>query len=135
MKKVFTIIFIISLLALPTYVLAIDLGSNLTKEVAVEAGYSDTTDETTFAQMLGTVVKGALSIVGIIFTILMVYAGYIWMTARGEEERTKKAKTLINQAIIGLIITLGAYSITAFVVPKLLERTTGSNQVLEDVQN
>jgi len=53
----------------------------------------------------------------------MVYAGYLWMTARGESDQVDKAKKIIVQSIIGLVITVGAYSITAFVVPALLKRT------------
>ena len=62
---------------------------------------------------------------GVIFLVLMVYAGYLWMTARGTEEQIEKAKKIIMAAMIGLIITLGAYSITAFVVPAILERAVG----------
>lgn len=102
---------------------AIDLGNNYVKDAAVKAGYASGTNDTTFAETLGVVVKTALSFVGIIFLSLMVYAGYLWMTARGESDQVDKAKKIIVQSIIGLIITVGAYSITAFVVPAVLERT------------
>ena len=104
---------------------AIDLGAGGAQKAADAAGYGVAT-ETTFAQTLGTVVQAVLSLVGIIFLSLMVYAGYLWMTAMGEEEQVKKAKTIIRQSLIGLIITVGAYSITAFVLPVILARTTGS---------
>ncbi len=102
---------------------AIDLGKNYVSNAANKAGYASGTNETTFAATLGTVVKTALSFVGVIFLSLMVYAGYLWMTARGESDQVDKAKKIIVQSIIGLIITVGAYSITAFVVPAVLART------------
>jgi hypothetical protein len=121
------IVFSVSLaffLGVVSHAYAIDLGSNLTQNAANKAGYdaANTTD-TTFAETLGLVVQTALSFVGIIFLSLMVYAGYLWMTARGEDAQVDKAKTIIIQSVIGLAITIGAYSITAFVVPAILKRT------------
>ncbi|MBD3311357.1 MAG: hypothetical protein GF349_02570 [Candidatus Magasanikbacteria bacterium] len=126
MKKIITTLTILTLLIIPVSVFAIDLGTGLTEDAALRAGYSAGTTETTFAETLGTVVKAALSLVGIIFTLLLVYAGYLWMTARGEEDKVNKATKIIQAAIVGLIITLAAYSITNFVVPRVLERTTGN---------
>ncbi len=103
---------------------AIDLGGNMAKTAADKAGFdaANTTD-TTFAETLGTVVQAVLSLVGIIFLSLMIYAGALWMTARGDTDQVEKSKRLITQSLVGLIIVVGAYSITAFVVPAVLERT------------
>ncbi len=48
------------------------------------------------------------------------------MTAGGESEKVNKAKLLIRQAIIGLIIILSSYSITSWILNKLLD---GGGQV------
>ncbi|MEK7084558.1 MAG: hypothetical protein AAB932_04955, partial [Patescibacteria group bacterium] len=48
-----------------------------------------------------------------------------WMIARGAQDEIDKSKKIITGAIIGLILTVGAYSITSFIVPAVLERTTG----------
>lgn len=60
------------------------------------------------------IIRAALDVLGIIFLVLMVYAGFLWMTAGGEEEKVTKAKSLIYRAILGLAIILAAYSITWF---------------------
>ncbi|MFA5937372.1 MAG: hypothetical protein WC822_05880 [Candidatus Paceibacterota bacterium] len=65
--------------------------------------------------IIGRVINSALTLVGTIFFILMVYAGYLWMTARGNEQQTEKAKTIITTAIIGLVVIVSAYAITVFV--------------------
>ena len=114
-----------TLTIVPTAVFALDLGGSLAGEAAVKAGYSARTTETTFAETLGSVIQVALSFVGIIFTALMVYAGFLWMTARGDENMVEKSKKTLTTAVVGLVITLGSYSITAFVLPRVLERTTG----------
>lgn len=90
-------------------------GQNL-KSVGVKSGSSVNTDLPT---LVGGIISAALTLVGIIFLILMVYAGYLWMTARGENEQVEKAKNIIQASIIGIVIVLSAYAITTFVTSKL----------------
>ncbi|PIR74118.1 MAG: hypothetical protein COU35_04135 [Candidatus Magasanikbacteria bacterium CG10_big_fil_rev_8_21_14_0_10_47_10] len=115
----------VALLIVPASVHAIDLGGSIVRNAATQAGYSADTNETTAAAIIGDVIRVALSFVGVLFLVLMVYAGFLWMNARGEESQIQKAQDIIRAAIIGLIITVGAYSITQFIVPKILERTSG----------
>jgi hypothetical protein len=126
MKKFFLsiIITVVSVVALVGSVHAINLGGSMLNNAGSRAGYADATT-TSFAEILGGVVKVALSFVGVIFLLLMVYAGYLWMTARGDEGQVEKAETIIRSSIIGIVITTAAYSIAAFVLPAILSRTTG----------
>ena len=128
MKSIHKKIIIITLallVFLPISVGAINLGGEMVKKAAGEAGYDDATNEQTFAETIGLVIRIVLSFVGVIFLALMVYAGYLWMTARGQDEQIDKATKIITSSIVGMIITVGAYSITAFVVPRILEGATG----------
>lgn len=70
-------------------------------------------------EFAGKLIGAFLSLFGIIFMVLMIYGGYIWMDARGREEELQKAKDIIRSAIIGLIIVMIAYLITYFVVSRL----------------
>ncbi len=104
----------------------IGLGSNgLAGKVAGTAGYDSGASDTALAETVGRVIKAVLSLSGIIFLALTVYAGFLWMTARGAEEQITTAKNIISAAIIGLFITLSAYAITTFVVDKLTQSTSG----------
>jgi hypothetical protein len=124
MKKYLAILSLGYLLFTPVYAQALDLGldgENVSvKDVALGAGYDETTDEKTLARNVGLIVRAAMSLLGIIFTALLVYAGFNWMIARGEEEKVKKSQEIIKMAIIGLIVTVAAYSITYFVMSALL---------------
>lgn len=62
------------------------------------------------------IIRSVLQVLGILFLILTVYAGFLWMTAGGNEDQVKKAKSLLFQAVIGLVIILAAYAITQFVI-------------------
>ncbi len=88
--------------------------------VADGAGYDPTN---TFDGMIGKIILTALSLLGIIFLILLIYAGYLWMTAAGNEQQVSKAQSMISTAIIGLVIVLSAYSISYFVLSSLQEGT------------
>lgn len=89
------------------------------------AGYAEIpAGESGFLQArVGAIIKAALGLLGTVFLGFLVYAGYLWMTAGGNEEEVTKAKKLITQAIIGLAIVLAAYAITAFVVRGLVNAT------------
>ncbi len=65
--------------------------------------------------VVGTGIQVALSLVGMIFLVLMVYAGFLWMTARGDEEQVKKARNIIVGTLIGLVIVISAYAISILV--------------------
>lgn len=65
--------------------------------------------------LVATIIKGALSLLGVVFIILIVLAGYRWMMASGNDEAITKSKGTIKHAIIGLAIVLAAYTITDFV--------------------
>ena len=91
-------------------------GGMLDKVVDSGTGYkSGQTPE----MIIGAVIKTALSLVGMLFLVLMVYGGYLWMVDRGNNSQVEKAKGLISAAVIGLIIVLGAYAVTYFVVETL----------------
>lgn len=95
-------------------VLALDFGGAGVKNAADKAGYAAATTDTTLAETIGVVIKVVLSFVGVIFLALVFYAGYLWMTAHGDETQIEKAQSIIRSAVTGLIITVGAYSITVF---------------------
>jgi len=69
---------------------------------------------------VATVIKTILALVGTIFLILTIYAGILWMTAQGEEEKVTKAKEIIKASIIGLVVIMSAYAITFFVTSRLV---------------
>jgi archaellum component FlaF (FlaF/FlaG flagellin family) len=76
---------------------------------------SDSTPE----GVAGLVVQSVLGLIGIAFFLLMLYAGIIWMTAMGSAEKVTKAKTMMETAIIGIIIVSASYAVATFVFTKL----------------
>lgn len=91
-----------------------------TAGVALDQTLSPTDPRERVGQIIGVI----LSFIGVIFLILMIYAGILWMTAAGNDQQVNKAKNLMINAIIGLIIVFAAYAITAY-VGDLLTNTSG----------
>ena len=69
--------------------------------------------------IIGRLINIFLGFVGIILLVMLIYAGFLWMTSGGEMEKVDKAKTMIRNAIIGLIIIVSAFAITAFILQQL----------------
>jgi len=88
--------------------------------IAGGSGYDTSASASSLSDIISNVINAFLAILGVIFLILIIYAGYLWMTAQGNDEQVKKAKDLIRNAIIGVIIIVAAYAITAFVFSYLI---------------
>lgn len=73
--------------------------------------------------IIGTIIKSLLSFLGVIFFILTLYGGFLWMTSRGNSDQVSKAKDIIITAIVGLVVLLFAYAITYFVIDAITSAT------------
>lgn len=84
-------------------------------EAALETGLVAHSETTVVAR----IVNVTLTFVGVILVVLVIYAGYLYLTAAGNEEKVKRAKTLLGGAIIGMLITVSAFAISTFVLDQL----------------
>ena len=66
--------------------------------------------------IIENIVRIVLGFIGIVFIIILLYGGVIWMTSGGDDEKVAKAKKTIINAIIGLIIILLSNTIVRFIV-------------------
>lgn len=65
---------------------------------------------------VGGIIQLALSLVGLVFMIFLFYGGILWMTAAGTQKRIDRAKKIMSESIIGLIIVFLSYAISYFVI-------------------
>jgi len=93
-------------------------------KAATQAGYKES-EKNPFTP-IGKVIGAILNFLGVIFLILMIYGGFMWMTAAGNEEQVGKAQKIITAAIIGLVIVASAYAITALVGTQIINPTVGA---------
>lgn len=71
------------------------------------------------------IIRIVLELLGIIALAIIIYAGFKWMTAAGDESKVEDAKKQLVNGLIGLVIILVAYSIATFVFYRMQYITTG----------
>lgn len=97
-------------LFLPKVTQAIDVTSQLTATAEQKgAGYAPAQDP---RLIVANIIKISLSLLGILFLGYTIYAGFMILTSRGEEEKINEGKKTLTRGIIGLIIIMSAFSIT-----------------------
>lgn len=112
LKKIFIIIFVFT-----TFYFGADcLAQDPLQNIAENSGYSTNVDEYSLSQTVGGYIKVILGVLGVIFFVLTFYAGFLWLTAGGDEGKITKAKDIILAATIGLAIVVLSYGITVFIV-------------------
>src|SRR5574344_1569050 len=87
---------------------------------AAKSGY-DISGELQPEVFIGDIILIVLQFLGVIFLCFIIYGGFTWMTATDEADKVKKAKKIIKNSVIGLIIVVLAYAISAFVVQSVLQ--------------
>ncbi|MBU2566686.1 Ig-like domain-containing protein [Patescibacteria group bacterium] len=85
--------------------------------VATAAGVNPNVDIFT---IIGRIINIALGFVGVLLLVMLVYAGFQYMTAGGNPEQVQKATTRIRNAIIGLVIVVSAFALTNFIIDQLI---------------
>ena len=110
----FVVLGFLLLASLPNAVSADNKILQTLKSAGDPTGY-DTTRKTNPIDIVATIVQVFLGVLSVIFLVLMIYAGYLWMTASGSEDKLTKAKHILINATIGLAIILASYALTWFV--------------------
>lgn len=114
-------IFLISVFLLSpiSYLLAAGL-SDADKNLKTTGGGMGFKIDVELSTIVGSVIQALLGLLGVIFLGLIVYGGFIWMIARGNEKRVTEAKDIMINSTIGLVIVLSAYAITTYVISALI---------------
>jgi len=91
---------------------ALKLMKENAEKVSIIGGFAA---DASVGSIIAAVIKAVLGLLAVIFLVLMVFAGFKWMMAQGNEDQIKKSLETIKAAAIGLIIVLSAYAITYFI--------------------
>ncbi|MEI6288439.1 MAG: pilin [bacterium] len=123
-------IYILAILVVLVFLVAVPLvaqaETDIVKNLTGVASAAKLTKVDSLQTLIGRIIQTALGFLGIGFLGLILFGGYEWMTAQGDSGKVNKAKDLIKNAIIGVIIILCAYSITYFVINELQTNVSGS---------
>lgn len=122
----FSALFLTFLCFSPIAVLASDIaGENVVDNSIVLSGKDPRT-------MAVRIINIAFSFLGIIAVSIVLIAGFLWMTSEGQEEKVNKAKKMLKNALIGLIIILAAWGIVFFIFRALFPSRGGGEYSYPD---
>lgn len=111
--------FVLLLLLLPSVVQA---QPELGLEYAADTGLSTEDIRTTISK----IINAFLGLLGIVAVMIILYAGFTWMTAGGNEEKISKAKKLLINGFIGIVIIMTSYALVSFLFKSILDATMGA---------
>lgn len=116
----FSIIFC-SFFLVNQFVFATDFTEGLTgvtKEAYGEDASKDVgaKSEVAIYQQIDAIIAIVLGTIGTVIFIIIVYAGFLWTTAGGNQDQVNKAKQWMINAFIGLFIVAVSYYISDFVL-------------------
>jgi hypothetical protein len=136
-KNIFKIIlpvFILSMIIVPSLAFAENINNDIIDKAADFAGDIGLTGDpakTTPITIIVDVINVALGLLGLFFVILIMYAGFTWMTSQGDKDKVQKAKDTIKNGIYGIVIILLAYLIANWVFDAVLNIAGGETNFLE----
>jgi len=121
--------FVCLALAGPTMVMAEDVpdpDTQITEDEILPTAFGDETGLGTqeLTTTIASIIRVALGFLGVVAVLIVLYGGFMWMTAGGNEDRVTKARQIMTAGLIGLIIILAAYAIASFVISSLVTATT-----------
>ncbi|MFH0819982.1 MAG: Ig-like domain-containing protein [bacterium] len=76
-------------------------------------------------QTVFTVINVLLGFLGIVALVIVMYGGFVWMTAGGNQEKVSRAKKILLNGLIGLLLILTSWGIANFVLGQLWGATGG----------
>ncbi|OGL70550.1 hypothetical protein A3E96_02645 [Candidatus Uhrbacteria bacterium RIFCSPHIGHO2_12_FULL_46_13] len=100
-------------------------GTNCTAANANLKPTTSLTPQQEINKLIATIIKTILGLTGVIFMIMIVAAGDLWMTAGGNEEKITKARTMLFNAAVGILLVFGAYIATEFITTVAIEAIGG----------
>ncbi|MFH2063455.1 MAG: hypothetical protein ABIJ46_04900 [bacterium] len=96
---------------------AADFSDNLSSVGVAAYGGEPSKD---LLDIVGSVIFAAMGLLGVVLLVLILYGGFLWMTAGGNDDQVGKAKKIITNSVIGLVIIMAAYAIATFVFEAII---------------
>jgi hypothetical protein len=110
---------LLSFLLSPVIVFGASVNEQLQAVMSNTSAYEGGADEDSLVIAIGKIINVIIGFLGIIFIVLIIYGGFMWMTAQGNEAQVEKAKKILIRSIIGVIIILISFIVTWFVMGTL----------------
>ncbi len=103
-----------------------DTAQNGGLDTVGQAYGNDTNQPRDIRGVVVDIIRIVLGFLGLISVILIVYAGFRWMTSGGNEETVSSSKKILIAGVIGLVIILSAYALADLIITQIYNAANGS---------
>ncbi|MDZ4221355.1 MAG: pilin [Patescibacteria group bacterium] len=83
-------------------------------------GQVDVSHDAGLYTKISAIINILLGFIGVVALVYILYAGFRWITASGNEDQVTEARNNIRNAVIGLVVVFLAFVITNYVITALI---------------
>ena len=69
--------------------------------------------------VIANIINIALGFLGVIAVGIILFGGFKWMTATGNEDKVEEAKKVLSAGVIGLLIVLSSWALATYAIGAL----------------
>lgn len=97
-------------------------GSSIYGNIQKAVEGTPASQQTNALSIVGGIVNVILSMVGVALVLTIIYAGILWgFLSNGDSAKINKAKQIITNAVIGLLLVFASYAIASFVIDQYFQ--------------
>ncbi len=85
-------------------------------------GFEGVGNTTTLQGFITKVINWGIGFAAVVAVVMLIAAGFMYITANGDENKIKKATTTLTFAIVGLVVCFIAVLLVNFVINEFLEK-------------
>lgn len=132
-KKFFFLAFLI--LSLSVFAIPFIASAQVTPSLGIEYGSSINLGTRDIREVVMSIAQVLLGFLGVVAILIVLYGGYLYMTSAGEQDKVTKAKKILINGVIGLVIIVSAFAIATFVINMLGLVTTPGTETCTNGEN
>lgn len=127
MKKFFIFLLVLFTVSIPSTITHAQFAEDeLEQHLQAAGGRGAGLTATSPFWIIANIVTILLLLIGTIIFCFFFYAGFLWLTAAGDDEKISHAKGIIKTTVIGLLVVLVSLSLTRFVLYYARSATGGA---------
>lgn len=94
-------------------------------DLGADAGKATGLPDKDVREVIAYIIRVVLGLLGTICVVIILYAGFLYMTSGGNEDKKEEAMAWIKGAVIGLALILMSYALSRYIITQLISATTG----------
>lgn len=91
---------------------------------AVSVTFQNPLKAESLACLLADIFQIIVNIGAVVATLYIIYAGFLYVTARGDEKQIKDARSALTNAVIGTALLLGAWALATVIATTISKVTS-----------